>query len=80
MPHFRWREEGTTKAPAEAAGGETLDGEITSGSAKCTVIFPPRTLQENNQGPSLLGFSERFLVSRFFILSNSLWSLRFIKR
>lgn len=38
------REEGRRKASADAAGREMLAGEITSESAKCTVIFPPRKI------------------------------------
>ena len=52
-----------------------LNGEITSWSAKCTVIFPPKALQEKSL--SLLCFSERFFFSRFSILSNTVWSLQF---
>lgn len=55
-----------------------LNGEITSWSAKCTVIFfPPKALQENSRSLSLLCFSETFLFSRFSILSNTVWSLQF---
>lgn len=71
------REEGSRKASVDAAGREMLAGEITSESAKCTVIFSPtKERPKNSRGPSLLHFSERFLVSGFRILSNS--SLGFV--
>lgn len=47
------REEGRRKASVDAAGREMLAGEITSESAKCTVIFSPHERSSKEQPGSL---------------------------